>query len=168
MADPFSFAQLVAIGHAHFLNGPCQSLIVRSILIRHLIKDHAHFCFIYPYHSLTRSLILGLKLKREVVEKMNAYFSLKNTVKEKLDSFEKSLCEDCCLNREHRCVIELFHILHYFDKAFSVSVSVQKFRLKLLRDLLFECSRDTEIVDISINSYKSVRPWVEANKENFM
>ena len=99
---------------------------------------------------------------------MNIYFSLKNKVKQKLNTIEKSLCEDCCLNREHACVIELFHILHNFDDVYSIRPSEQKFRLKLLKELLIECNRDFEIVEISLNSYKSLRPWIQVNKENFI
>ena len=99
---------------------------------------------------------------------MNIYFRLKNKVKQKLNTIEKHLCEDCCLNREHECVIELFHLLNHFDDAYSNIPSEQKFRLKLLKELLLECNRDFEIVEISLNSYKSVRPWIQADKENFI
>ena len=89
-------------------------------------------------------------------------------MKQKLNAIEKVECEDCCLNREHACVIELFHILQHFDDAFSLRLSAKKFRLKLLKDLLFECTGDTNIVEISINSYESLRPWIRADKENFI
>ena len=99
---------------------------------------------------------------------MTAYLRLKNKVNQKLNEIEKVLCEDCCLNRDHSCAIELFHILQYFDEVYSVKLSDQKFRLKLLKDLLRQCIRDSEIIEISIDSYKSCRPWLQAEKENFI
>ena len=62
--------------------------------------------------------------------------------------------------------MELFHILQHFDDAFSARQRVQKFRLKLLKELLFECVQDFEIIRISLTNYESARPWLSENKEN--
>ena len=106
--------------------------------------------------------------KIAVVIRMSVYLRLKNKVNQKLNEIEKVLCEDCCLNRDHSCAVELFHILQHFDRVYSVKLKDQKFRLKLLKDLLRQCVRDSEIIEISINAYKTVRPWLLAEKENLL
>ena len=106
--------------------------------------------------------------KIAVVIRMSVYLRLKNKVNQKLNEIEKVLCEDCCLNRDHSCAVELFHILQHFDQVYSVKLKDQKFRLKLLKDLLRQCVRDSEIIEISINAYKTVRPWLLAEKENLL
>lgn len=110
----------------------------------------------------------GFGKKIAVVIRMSVYLRLKNKVNQKLNEIEKVLCEDCCLNRDHSCAVELFHILQHFDRVYSVKLKDQKFRLKLLKDLLRQCVRDSEIIEISINSYKTVRPWLLAEKENLL
>ena len=110
----------------------------------------------------------GFGKKIAVVIRMSVYLRLKNKVNQKLNEIEKVLCEDCCLNRDHSCAVELFHILQHFDRVYSVKLKDQKFRLKLLKDLLRQCVRDSEIIEISINAYKTVRPWLLAEKENLL
>ena len=100
---------------------------------------------------------------------MNRYRRLKNVVKRRLGAIPKTLCEDCCYDIEHMCVVEEYHVLCHFDNVFSRRSSVQQFRLKLLEDLLFECVQNSEDVINHLFHYQEARPWfidVEGNKEN--
>ena len=100
---------------------------------------------------------------------MNTYIRLKNLVKHRLRSIPKDLCENCCLEREHSCVIEEFHVLHNFDYVFGRRRNVQKYRLQILEELLLECVQNREDVITYLISYQESRPWFvdfESNKEN--
>ena len=127
-----------------------------------------HACVRARARARALKVVWFWKKKIAVVIRMSVYLRLKNKVNQKLNEIEKVLCEDCCLNRDHSCAVELFHILQHFDRVYSVKLKDQKFRLKLLKDLLRQCVRDSEIIEISINAYKTVRPWLLAEKENLL
>ena len=100
---------------------------------------------------------------------MNTYIRLKNLVKHRLRSIPKDLCENCCLEREHSCIIEEFHVLHNFDYVFGRRRNVQKYRLQILEELLLECVQNREDIITYLISYQEARPWVidlNSNKEN--
>ena len=100
---------------------------------------------------------------------MRSYSRLKNLVKQRLSTIPKDLCEHCCLEREHSCVIEEFHILHNFDDVFGRRRNVQQYRLQILEELLLDCVQNREDVITHLISYQKARPWFvdfESNKEN--
>ena len=100
---------------------------------------------------------------------MNTYIRQKNLVKRRLRSIPKDLCENCCLERVHSCVIEEFHVLHNFDYVFGRRRNIQKYRLQILEELLLECVQNREDVITYLISYQEARPWFvdfESNKEN--
>ena len=100
---------------------------------------------------------------------MRSYSRLKKLVKQRLSTIPKDLCEHCCLNRDHNCVVEAFHILHNFDNVFSRRLSDQIFRYKLLEEILSEVVDETEIVVGYIIGYENARPSLknlDADKEN--
>ena len=100
---------------------------------------------------------------------MNTYNRLKNLVKQRLSTIPKDLCEHCCLEREHLCVIEEFHVLHNFYDVFGRRRNVQQYRLQILEELLLECVQNREDVITHLISYQKAIPWFvdfESNKEN--
>ena len=99
---------------------------------------------------------------------MNIISHLKNKIKNKLNAIPKAFCEDCCLRRDHECDIEFYHIIYYFDRCFSKRSNVQKFRLRVLEALLFECIPDIGMINYSLTEYQAFRPWLWENKENML
>ena len=105
---------------------------------------------------------------------MSRYRRLKNLVKRRLCAIPKSPCENCCLEREHNCEVDEYHVIHHYDSVFSRKRSLQKFRLRLLKELLLECVRESDTVILHIVGYETTRPWLQAdssseiNKENMI
>ena len=100
-------------------------------------------------------------------EMFSSYRRLKNLVKRRLDATPKNPCEDCCLEREHNiCEVEELHILHHYDSVFTRERKLQKFRLRLLKELLSEHVHESDIVVRHIIGYETARPWLQADKEN--
>ena len=100
---------------------------------------------------------------------ISSYNRCKNIVRRRLLACFRVLCEECCLNRPHVCVIDEFHIIHHFDAVFIRRQSAEKYRLRILEDLLFECIGESEPVIVHLFRYQAERPWVfdiESNKEN--
>ena len=71
-------------------------------------------------------------------EKMSSYFHLKILVKRRLSAIPRALCEECCLDIEHTCEVEEYHLLYHFDDVFSRRSSAQQYRLRILEELLME------------------------------
>ena len=103
------------------------------------------------------------------MKKMRRYSRVKNIVKQRLSTIPKDLCEYCCLNLDHKCVIESFHIIQNFDNVYTRRLSDQIFRFKLLEDILSEVESNYETIVYHVLCYEKARPWLinfQAEKEN--